>query len=115
MKRLIPILLVPFLPAIANAQAKNPNDPCYWKDHNGICQTRAKLDEILQEHKKLVESEYKEGGRADLSDAYLSEANLSGADLSNAILVDARLDHTNLSRADLRGTNLRGTNLAPNL
>ncbi len=51
------------------------------------------LQKILEQHLLWLESEMKEGARADLSYANLARANLSGADLSFA---------------DLRGTDLRG-------
>ena len=96
MKRLIPFLLLSILSAIASAQLKNPDDPCYWKDGNGICQTRAKLDEILIEHQKWFDSEGEQG----------EQANLYGADLRRAVLSDAVLSRAKLSRADLMEASL---------
>ncbi len=85
-----------------------------------------KLQEILEAHRKWVESERKEGeranlvdanlqkanlGRANLQEADLSEADLFGANLSGANLSGAILFGANLSGADLSGANLRGADL----
>ncbi len=48
------------------------------------------LQEILAAHRKWVESEGKEGERADLVEANLQEADLDGANLQGADLVEAR-------------------------
>lgn len=91
-----------------------------------------KLIEILQSHKKWLDSKGEEGVRANLSGADLSDdslryANLSGADLRgtdlrradlrgtdlcHADLRDADLSDADLSRADLRGANLRDADLS---
>ena len=55
-----------------------------------------KLSQILEEHKRWICTNKKEGKRADLSDANLSDANLSGANLNYA-----KLSSTNLSGANL--------------
>ncbi len=59
------------------------------------------LQEILAAHRKWVESEGKEGERANLSGAKLREANLSGAKLREANLSGAKLREANLSGANL--------------
>ena len=74
------------------------------------------LTEVLREHEKWLDSNRKEGKRADLSytdlsGAYLFEANLSRADLSRANLSGADLSRANLSRANLFGVDLSGANL----
>ncbi len=79
--------------------------------------TPDQLREILEAHKKWVESDGKEGSRA-----YLSYTNLSNADLSNADLRDADLSGANFFAADLSsaklnnaklyGANFYGTNLS---
>ena len=84
------------------------------------------LKEILEEHRKWVESGGKEGERADLREANLRgvnlrEANLQGAymikaDLQEANLVGANLQEAtpygaNFQGADLRDANLQGTKL----
>ena len=53
---------------------------------------QAKLQEILQAHKKWLAGDYKEGARADLSGADLRNADLRGADLRGADLRGANLD-----------------------
>lgn len=70
-----------------------------------------KLNEILQEHKKWLDSNGEEGVRASLSYANLSCANLSRADLSGADLIGADLSGANLSRADLRYADLRDADM----
>lgn len=88
---------------------------------------KEQLDEILKEHKAWVESDKKEGKRANLSylnlvSANLNWANLSGADfsgsdlrcadLTRANLSDAEFRDANLCRAYLSGANLSGANLS---
>ena len=74
------------------------------------------LKEILEAHRKWVESEGKEGERAilrgaNLSGADLFVANLSGAMLSGAILSEAILSGANLSGALLLETDLSWADL----
>ncbi|MFQ5934087.1 MAG: pentapeptide repeat-containing protein [Dehalococcoidia bacterium] len=89
------------------------------------------LEEILQAHRKWLESGGREGRRAELratglSGVDLRNANLSRADLQEADLSNAALDEANLSEAtvfdanltkaalhtaDLTGADLRGANL----
>ena len=64
------------------------------------------LKEIIANHKKWVETNGKEGTRADLRKAILQEADLHGVNLQSADLEGAHL-----SVADLMGTNLRLANL----
>ncbi len=86
-----------------------------------------KLAKILEAHRKWVESEGKEGERADLfeanlqeadldganlQEAYLYEANLQGADLVEANLQEAFLVEANLRGAKLRGAKLQGAKLS---
>lgn len=80
-----------------------------------------KLNEILQAHKKWLDSNGEEGARADLRganlrdadlrDANLRYANLRGADLRGADLCRANLRGTDLCHADLRYADLHGTDL----
>ncbi len=75
-----------------------------------------KLNEILQAHKKWLDSNGKEGVRAnlncaDLRDANLNCADLRGADLRGADLRDADLRDANLHCADLHCANLCDANL----
>ena len=67
---------------------------------------QAKLQEILQKHKKWLDGDNIEGVKADLFDADLRNADLCGADLR-----DADLRNADLCGADLRDANLRGANL----
>ncbi len=74
------------------------------------------LAKILEAHRKWVESEGKEGERANLYRANLQradlrEANLQRADLSNANLEEAFLGGANLLLANLEKANLQGANL----
>ncbi len=75
-----------------------------------------KLAKILEAHRKWVESEGKEGERADLNDANLQKANLYGANLQGAYLHTANIQKailrgTNLQKAILRRANLQGADL----
>jgi uncharacterized protein YjbI with pentapeptide repeats len=67
---------------------------------------------IIASHKIWVESNRKEGDRANLSGANLNGADLSGANLSDAYLSRANLNGANLNGADLRYANLNGVNLS---
>ncbi len=79
------------------------------------------LEIILEAHRKWVESEGKEGKKADLVRAnlrvaYLFEANLEGADLNeanlqDAFLLEANLEGANLAEADLKGADLLSAQL----
>ena len=82
--------------------------------------TQEKLNEILDLHKKWINSE--DGGKcanlcnaalygADLRGANLCGANLYGANLSNANLCGADLYDADLSNANLRGADLYGADL----
>ncbi len=82
---------------------------------------KEKLQEILAQHKKWVESEGKEGARADLrraklQGAELGKANLQGAgllgaDLQGADLGEAKLQKATLNRAKLQKAKLSRANL----
>ena len=72
---------------------------------------QAKLQEILQKHKKWLDGDNIEGVKANLRDANLRGANLRGADLFGANLRGADLFGANLRGADLRDANLRAANL----
>ena len=83
--------------------------------------TQEKLREVLEAHKRWLNSDGKEVEKADLHGADLSNADLSYADLSyadlsnanlsNANLINADLHGADLSYADLREADLRGANL----
>ena len=70
------------------------------------------LNEILEQHKRWVETEEKEGKRANLENKILKDANLQNANLSWANLKKAFLLGTNLKMASLSGTNLQETTLS---
>ena len=69
------------------------------------------LRQILEAHRKWVESEKKQGKRANLRDANLRGANLYRANLQRAIFIRANLQGIHLYRANLRGANLRDAKL----
>ncbi len=69
------------------------------------------LQKILEAHRKWVESEGKEGERADLVGANLQEAALRGANLQKAVLFGANLQAANLGWANLQKVDLAGANL----
>ncbi len=69
------------------------------------------LQEILEAHRKWVESEWKEGERANLGRANLQEADLIGANLQEADLIGANLQEADLRGANLEGADLRGAKL----
>ncbi len=66
------------------------------------------LQKILEAHRKWVESEGKEGKRADLGGANLQTADLAGASLQEAYLGGANLQGAKLGGVKLQGANLRG-------
>ena len=70
-----------------------------------------KLDNILTQHKLWLDTNKKEGVRADLQSANLRGTYLRGADLQSADLQSADLSGANLYRADLYRANLTGANL----
>lgn len=76
--------------------------------------TQQELHDILQSHKKWLETRYSERieeERANLKYANLEGANLEGANLIGANLEDANLEGANLRGANLEDANLRGANL----
>ena len=78
--------------------------------------TKEELKTILEQHKLWLNSNGKEGKRADLTGANLTctnltGTNLTGADLSSADLTWADLTGANLTSADLSGACLYGANL----
>jgi uncharacterized protein YjbI with pentapeptide repeats len=67
---------------------------------------KKELDKILKDHLLWLNTDAKEGTRADLS-----YANLSGANLRLANLREANLREANLSGANLRGADLCDANV----
>ena len=114
-----------------NEEAKGPEAPTVEKPPLREI-SKEELAQILEAHRKWVESEGKEGERADLSRANLQkahlfranlegaslgganlrEAYLQGAKLQGAILFDASLQGAFLFHCDLSGANLTKANLA---
>jgi hypothetical protein len=73
--------------------------------------TEEELKTILEQHTLWLDSNKKEGKRADLSGADLRRANLYYANLRCADLTDADLSNANLRCANLYGAYLTGANL----
>ena len=74
----------------------------------------SKLKEILGQHKLWIETNGKQGERANLKGAFLYnailyDANLEDANLEDANLYRANLSTVNFSGADLTGAYLKGT------
>ncbi len=79
------------------------------------------LKEILEQHRKWVETEGKEGKQADLNKAnlqgaglswaHLQQANLREAHLEQTILIGAHLEEADLTGAHLEQAELRGAHL----
>lgn len=79
------------------------------------------LKDILDQHRLWIESDRKQGKRANLQganledaflgDANLRDANLQGANLKDAYLVGANLQGANLQGANLKDAYLQGANL----
>ena len=72
---------------------------------------QAKLNKILDEHKKWLRTKGKEGQRANLRNANLRSANLRNADLRYADLSSANLYNADLCYADLCYADLRYADL----
>ena len=71
----------------------------------------SELKTILDQHRLWVESNQKQGTRANLWGANLWGANLQDANLQDANLQSANLQDANLKDANLQGANLQGANL----
>jgi nucleoid DNA-binding protein len=69
------------------------------------------IKEILDDHRRWLESEGKKGKRANLAYAKLKDADLYAACLSRINLRGADLQGADLSEADLYGANLQDANL----
>lgn len=81
--------------------------------HRPVEYTASELRQVLASHRLWLESDEKEGERADLRNAWLPEAHLVDADLRQADLENAFLLNADLTGADLRDANLRGATLSP--
>ena len=98
----------------AGVPCRNQGENCTIR--KGQKMEQAKLRKILNEHKRWIETNQREGSRANLQGANLQradlrEANLQGANLQGANLRRANLRGASLRRADLRGASLRGASL----
>ncbi|MGA2224185.1 MAG: pentapeptide repeat-containing protein, partial [Syntrophobacteraceae bacterium] len=117
MRRVIPflalalaaILLVQLSPAFG--REGQTEKPWTGKLRDGTVITEEDLKNILDEHKKWVKSEGKEGSIANLTGAKLNDADLSKACLIQGNLSWADLTGANLSRAELWAANLSGADL----
>jgi hypothetical protein len=116
--QLIAILYIFYIMLVSHTFAMEPvpKEPWKGKFKDGTEITEGELRIILEKHNKWLNSEGKDGERAnlhraDLSNAFLSQADLSDADLSEANLSFARLRKANLSNAFLDEANLSNANL----
>ena len=95
-----------------NEETKGPEAPTAEKLFPLREISKEALAKILEAHRKWVESEGKEGVKADLSRANLQEADLVGANLQEANLSYANLQGANLpGGANLKGADFLGANL----
>ena len=69
--------------------------------------SKSVLKAILADHKQWLDTEGREGVRADLSNTDLTLVDLSGANLSKADLVLAKISGGEIVRADLSGADLQ--------
>ena len=102
--------------------AKSMNEEMKKKKHEEVLPKLREINsddlkKILADHRKWVESNNKEGNRAELKFANLKradlgESNLYEASLHRAMLVDANLTKANLELTDLAGANLQGAKLS---
>ena len=88
----------------AGVPCRNQGGNCTIRKGQKMEQT--KLRKILDEHKRWIETNQREGSRADLREANLRRADLQGADLREANLQGADLWGADLRRADLRRADL---------
>ncbi len=83
-----------------NKETHDPQAPASEQPKRKVAQEE--LAQILKQHRKWLESEGREGRRANLT-----EANPQGADLLGANLQGAYMRRANLQRANLQGAYLR--------
>ena len=96
----------------SNGQEGQKKEPWKGKLADGTEISEGDLSKILEEHKKWLETDGKEGQRADLSWSNLIGSNLSEANLSEANLIGSNLSEANLYGANLSGANLSYTDLS---
>jgi hypothetical protein len=79
--------------------------------------SQSELTDVLEKHRKWLETDGKEGERSNLSNLSLAGLDFRGSDLRKAILRNSDLskgDFTNaeVNKADLRGAQLAGADLS---
>jgi len=89
------------------AEESTADQTSYFREVSG-----SELAEILEAHRRWIETKHRDGERANLQNAILVKANLSGARLSGANLSGAYLSGADLSGARLSGANLSGAYLS---
>lgn len=72
---------------------------------------KEKIDEILRNHKELLDTNGEKGKRADFSHAHLHGADFSGLDLSHANFIGAHLSNVNFEGTILNGANFNKAEL----
>jgi len=77
----------------------------------GLSENNPQKAIFLQEHEKWLETDGKEGKRADLESVNLQEADFRGANLQQADLNEANLQKADLGETDLQEAYLEGANL----
>src|SRR5258708_5008549 len=93
-------------PNVQTAATAQPGD-WSWTSRDGRRRTEHDLHEIISNHERWLDSDGRQGLRADLS-----HANLQGAELPHARLAKAKLDHTFLAEANLAGADLSGSDMS---
>ena len=81
------------------------------QENEGETLRQSELKAILEDHKLWIQSDGKQGKRANLRGADLRGADLQGTDLQDADLQDAYLQGANLTGANLTGADLTGADL----
>ena len=69
------------------------------------------LQEVIVAHKKWLDTDGREGKRAELKNALLQEADLHDLNLQEADMEGAKLSVADLMRTNLRRANLKGADL----
>ena len=69
------------------------------------------IQQILDDHQQWLQTEGKEGQKADLSKADLQRLDLSGVNLEKANLQEANLPEAGLWAANIRGADFKGADL----
>jgi uncharacterized protein YjbI with pentapeptide repeats len=104
-------LAIFFISNSAFAQTKVKEEPWAGTLNDGTKINDEDLTRILTDHKKWLDTEGREGKKADLQEARLLAANLQEAYLEGADLQKANLGAANLQEAYLEGADLQKANL----